>query len=208
MQLAQMLYEGVETSEGHRAFITYMRTDSTRISDYARDQAEKFIKAHFGERYVGEFSSKQKKSNVQDAHEAIRPVDVEMTPQKAQKLLDRDLYKLYKLIWERFVASQMAAALYEETIYTFESGKYGFEAKLEKRIFDGFEAVLKKESEEVEPLKGRPSTSPDGTYSRTRPNRPQGTRSHRWSERSKPEASGGQVPTRRSSRPCSNESTS
>ena len=154
MQLAQMLYEGVETSEGHRAFITYMRTDSTRISDYARDQAEKFIKAHFGERYIGEFRSEQKKSNVQDAHEAIRPVDVEMTPQKAQKLLDKDLYKLYKLIWERFVASQMAAALYEETIYTFESGKYGFEAKLEKRIFDGFEAVLKKESEEIEPLKG------------------------------------------------------
>ena len=154
MQLAQMLYEGVETSEGHRAFITYMRTDSTRVSDYARAQAEKFIKDHFGERYVGEFRSEQKKPNVQDAHEAIRPVDVEMTPQKAQKLLDKDLYKLYKLIWERFIASQMAAALYEETIYSFESGRYGFEAKLERRIFDGFEAVLKKELEQIQPLNG------------------------------------------------------
>lgn len=154
MQLAQMLYEGVETPEGHRAFITYMRTDSTRISEYARDQAEKFIKKNFGERYLGEFRTEQKKPNVQDAHEAIRPVDVELTPEKAQKLLDRDLLKLYRLIWERFVASQMAPAVYEETIYMFESGRYGFEAKMERRIFEGFEAVMNKQEEHVKPLEG------------------------------------------------------
>ncbi|KAF2957727.1 DNA topoisomerase I [Thermotoga sp. Ku-13t] len=154
MQLAQMLYEGVETPEGHRAFITYMRTDSTRISEYARDQAEKFIKKNFGERYLGEFRTEQKKPNVQDAHEAIRPVDVELTPEKAQKLLDRDLLKLYRLIWERFVASQMAPAVYEETIYIFESDRYGFEAKMERRIFEGFEAVMNKQEEHVKPLEG------------------------------------------------------
>ncbi len=154
MQLAQMLYEGVETPEGHRAFITYMRTDSTRISEYARDQAEKFIKKNFGERYLGEFRTEQRKPNVQDAHEAIRPVDVELTPEKAQKLLDKDLLKLYRLIWERFVASQMAPAVYEETIYMFESGRYGFEAKMERRIFEGFEAVMNRKEERVEPLEG------------------------------------------------------
>lgn len=154
MQLAQMLYEGVETSEGHKAFITYMRTDSTRISEYARQQAERYIKKNFGERYIGEFKPEQKKPNVQDAHEAIRPVDVEMTPEKAEKLLDKDLYKLYKLVWERFLASQMAPALYEETIYLFESGVYMFEAKVERRIFEGFEAISEKRVESPKTLEG------------------------------------------------------
>ncbi|MCS7174658.1 type I DNA topoisomerase [Pseudothermotoga sp.] len=154
MQLAQMLYEGVETPEGHKAFITYIRTDSTRISEYARFQAERFIEKNFGERYIGEFKSDQKKPNIQDAHEAIRPVDVELTPEKAEKLLDRDLYKLYKLIWERFLASQMAPATYEEIVYLFECDVYMFEAKVERRIFDGFEAVFGKPTEAPKTLEG------------------------------------------------------
>ncbi len=148
MQLAQQLYEGVETKEGHKAFITYMRTDSTRISDYARQAAEGYIKKRFGEEYLGE-ARKPKKSNninVQDAHEAIRPVDLSVTLEKAKELLNQDQYKLYKLVWERFIASQMADAVYEETTILFENGRYNFEAKVEKPIFDGFEAIFGKSS--------------------------------------------------------------
>ncbi|AEH50341.1 type I DNA topoisomerase [Pseudothermotoga thermarum] len=144
MQIAQQLYEGVETKEGHKAFITYMRTDSTRISDYARQQAEKYIKENFGEKYIGEVRQLKKTKNVQDAHEAIRPVDVYVTPERAKNLLQSDQYKLYKLIWDRFLASQMADAVYEETTIFLESGQYGFEAKVERPIFDGFELIYGK----------------------------------------------------------------
>lgn len=149
MQIAQQLYEGIDTPNGHRAFITYMRTDSTRISEYAKQMAKKYILDNYGEKYLGGQSSSQKKGqNVQDAHEAIRPVEVDLIPKEADKELSKDHSKLYKLIWERFVASQMSEAVYEETTIIFESDKYTFEAKIEDRIFDGFEALLKKEKEQ------------------------------------------------------------
>ena len=161
MMIAQQLYEGIETNEGHIAFITYMRTDSTRISDIAKEEALRFIEEKFGEDFKGDYKA-VKKGKIQDAHEAIRPTNVYMTPDKAKNLMDNDQYKLYKLIWERFMASQMKESTYEETeiVLKDESGRFGFLGVLRKRIFDGFELVLEmvKESgttfnrEEGEPI--------------------------------------------------------
>ncbi|WP_041081072.1 type I DNA topoisomerase [Thermotoga profunda] len=149
MQIAQQLYEGIDTPSGHKAFITYMRTDSTRISDYAKQMAREYILSNYGDKYLGTQSSPQKKGqNIQDAHEAIRPVEISLTPDEAEKELSKDHAKLYKLIWERFVASQMSEAIYEETTIIFECEKYMFEAKIEHRIFDGFEILFKKEKEQ------------------------------------------------------------
>ncbi len=149
MQIAQQLYEGIDTPNGHRAFITYMRTDSTRVSDFAKEMAKDYIMNNYGEKYLSKQAVSQKKGqNVQDAHEAIRPVEVNLTPSEAEKELSKDHSKLYKLIWERFLASQMSEAVYEETTVIFESGRYTFESKIERRIFDGFEVLFKKEKEQ------------------------------------------------------------
>jgi len=145
MKIAQSLYEGVDTAEGHIAFITYMRTDSTRISDEAKEAASEFIQKHFGNSYLGEeskkTSKKETKGKIQDAHECIRPVNVNITPDKSEKLLDKDHHKLYELIWKRFIASQMSSAIYKQYSYDFENGRYTFEATVRERIFDGFEKV-------------------------------------------------------------------
>ncbi|ABR30885.1 DNA topoisomerase I [Thermosipho melanesiensis] len=142
MQIAQALYEGVDTKEGHIAFITYMRTDSTRVSEEAKEMAKAFIEKKFGENYLGTTKKgKKKKKNVQDAHECIRPVNVEITPEIAQDLLNKDMYKLYKIIWKRFVASQMKEATYKDKTYIFKSGKYEFRTTISHRIFDGFEII-------------------------------------------------------------------
>ncbi|MBO8161201.1 MAG: type I DNA topoisomerase [Thermosipho sp. (in: Bacteria)] len=154
MKIAQALYEGIDTPEGHIAFITYMRTDSTRVSEEAVDMTKKFIEGTFGKEYIGGKVKRRKSSSkVQDAHEAIRPVNVEITPEKAVKLLSKDYYKLYKLIWERFVASQMKHSVYKEKTYIFKEGKYEFRSTVLKLMFDGFEKVLssgQKEGKEVE----------------------------------------------------------
>lgn len=150
MKIAQELYEGIDTPEGHIAFITYMRTDSVRISEEAKESAANFIAEHFGEQYVGEGVRKTRektKTKIQDAHECIRPVDVFLTPEIAKRLLDRDHYKLYELIWKRFIASQMTAAVYKQYSYDFESGKYLFEATARERVFDGFESVYSVDDE-------------------------------------------------------------
>ncbi|ACM22604.1 type I DNA topoisomerase [Thermotoga neapolitana] len=148
MLLAQQLYEGVETKEGHIAFITYMRTDSTRVSDYAKEAARELIEKDFGKEYIG--TGRRKKSRtarIQDAHEAIRPTDVFMTPEKISKYLNPDQRKLYELIWKRFFASQMKPSEYEETRFVLRSkdGKYRFKGSILKRIFDGYERVWKTE---------------------------------------------------------------
>nr|O34204.1 RecName: Full=DNA topoisomerase 1; AltName: Full=DNA topoisomerase I; AltName: Full=Omega-protein; AltName: Full=Relaxing enzyme; AltName: Full=Swivelase; AltName: Full=Untwisting enzyme [Fervidobacterium islandicum]AAB68788.1 DNA topoisomerase I [Fervidobacterium islandicum] len=156
MKIAQELYEGVDTKEGHTAFITYMRTDSTRVSDVAKEAAEKFILKNFGREYLNESSEvaskkgSKTKGKVQDAHECIRPVDVNITPEKAKELLDKDHHKLYELIWKRFIASQMSSAIYKQYSYDFESGKYVFEASIRERIFDGFEKVYTIDNEPSE----------------------------------------------------------
>lgn len=142
MTIAQYLYEGVETSEGHKAFVTYIRTDSVRVSAEAQQECLEFIR----ERYGDEFAPKKpnfykSKKNAQDAHEAIRPIDVTMTPEKAKKLLDKNQYGVYKLIYERYVASQMSEARYDVTSLSVENGEYVFKASGRTQTFKGFTAV-------------------------------------------------------------------
>ncbi len=148
MMLAQQLYEGLETPQGHIAFITYHRTDSTRVAEEAKEMASKFIEETFGREYVGGYKRKKQKKKIQDAHEAIRPVDVSITPEIAEKLLPADHAALYRLIWERFLASQMATSVRKETkvVLATQDGKYEFEAKFSEILFEGFEKILPKES--------------------------------------------------------------
>jgi len=116
MQLAQALYEGVDVgAEGTQGLITYMRTDSTRISDEARASAKEFVEATYGQRFYGGARQYKLREGAQDAHEAIRPTSVARTPESLTGYLKRDELKLYRLIWERFVASQMAAATFDQT---------------------------------------------------------------------------------------------
>ncbi len=156
MRIAQQLYEGVETPEGNIAFITYMRTDSTRISDVARKMASEYIEDHLGKDYVGgKTTRKRTKKNVQDAHEAIRPTYPNIDPEKAKNLIKGDHWKLYNLIWKRFMASQMAPSEYEEVrfILSTEDGVYEFESVAKTRLFDGFERVYGSSQEKLLSLK-------------------------------------------------------
>jgi len=158
MQIAQQLYEGVQLEEGHEGLITYMRTDSLRVADEARKRLRTFVKAQYGERYLSPKDRVYKnKKAAQDAHEAIRPTDVTRTPDSIKQYLTPDQYKLYKLIWERFVATQMADAVYAKRQASIRAGKYLFEAKGSKLLFDGFLKVwpmppLKDEGVEVPDL--------------------------------------------------------
>ena len=143
MTLAQHLYEGVETeNKDHIAFITYMRTDSVRVSKEAQAKALARIRAVYGEEYAPEkpnyYASKK---GAQDAHEAIRPIDLEMTPEKAKKLLDKKHYALYKLVYERFLASQMAEARYNSMQMEIDNSGYIFKASGKVLLFAGFTAV-------------------------------------------------------------------
>lgn len=145
MSTAQRLYEGVDLGDkGTIALITYMRTDSVRIANEARDAAKEFIETHYGVDYYPPKPRVFKaKSGAQDAHEAIRPVDVTLKPQDLQGLLPRDQFHLYKLVWERFVASQMAAARFWDTTVAIEAGKTEWRSKGERLLFPGFLAVGK-----------------------------------------------------------------
>ncbi|MGY4686907.1 DNA topoisomerase I [Petrotoga mexicana DSM 14811] len=152
MKIAQDLYEGVETREGSIAFITYMRTDSTRVSNEAQQAAINYLEKNYGKDYVGHYLSKNKKSNVQDAHEAIRPTDINMDVNNAKRLISSDHLKLYTLIWNRFMASQSAPSRYLEKTYTIEdnTNKYSFEITSKKCIFDGFEKFWNPNNKEVD----------------------------------------------------------
>ena len=142
MQVAQHLYEGVETAEGHIALVTYIRTDSVRVSAEAQAAARKFIAEKYGDEYVPAKPNFYKsKKNAQDAHEAIRPIDLSLTPEKAKTFLDRNHYHLYKLIYERFVASQMTEAEYGVTTVDVSSGEYTLRASGRVVNFKGFTAV-------------------------------------------------------------------
>lgn len=143
MTLAQHLYEGIETASGdHIAFITYMRTDSTRVSKEAQAKALARIREVYGEEYAPEkpnyYASKK---GAQDAHEAIRPIDLTMTPDKAKKLLDKKHYALYKLVYERFLASQMAEARYNSMQMEIDNSGYVFKSSGKVMLFPGFTAV-------------------------------------------------------------------
>ncbi len=148
MSLAQQLYEGVELgSAGPVGLITYMRTDSTRISDVARAQAAEHIVGEFGKQYLRSGAPRQRAAaaNVQDAHEAVRPTDVTRTPESLRDQLDPAQYRLYDLIWRRFMASQMAAARFLNTRASLAAGEYLFRATGSVLQFDGFQKVWKRE---------------------------------------------------------------
>src|ERR1700694_235085 len=143
MGLAQRLYEGVEMGqEGSVALITYMRTDSVRVSNDALEQVRGVIGSSFGQTYLPEkpnfFKSKK---DAQDAHEAIRPTDAALTPADVKPFLSEDLFKLYQLIWQRFVASQMVPAVFDQTTIDIEAGDYTFRATGSVQEFDGYLAV-------------------------------------------------------------------
>ena len=152
MSIAQALYEGVEVKGyGTVGLITYMRTDSVRISEEAQGKAINFIKDNYGDEYVPEQLRVYKsKKNIQDAHEAIRPSYIEITPEIAKGSLTPEQYKLYSLIWKRFVASQMAPAVYETTSVRIAAGKYRFSVAASKVVFDGFMSVYKNDDDNEE----------------------------------------------------------
>ena len=144
MRLAQQLYEGVEIKgQGTVALITYLRTDSTRISDEALAQARSYISNTYGMGYVGDGNGSGSKNTkkVQDAHEAIRPTDISRIPVSLKDLISRDLFRLYQLIWKRFVAATMAAAKYETTSIQVGAGRHIFTVAASRQVFDGFMTV-------------------------------------------------------------------
>ena len=153
MQIAQKLYEGIDIGqEGAVGLITYMRTDSVRISDDARDAAKEYIVNNFGEKYYPQTPnvySKGSSKQVQDAHEAIRPTYINKTPESVKKFLTNEQYRLYKLIWERFTASQCANASVENTSIEIAAGDYTFRVGASKLLFDGFMKVYT-DSEDTE----------------------------------------------------------
>ncbi len=143
MQLAQQLYEGVELgSEGSVGLITYMRTDSTRVSGDALNAVRDFIGRHYGKNYLpGKPNAYRSKKGAQDAHEAIRPTSMEYAPERVRRYLRRDAFQLYSLIWDRFVASQMVAAIYDQTAFEIPVREALFRATGQQLKFDGFMKV-------------------------------------------------------------------
>ena len=152
MRVAQQLYEGIDLgSQGTVGLITYLRTDSTRISDEAVASASDYILKNFGKEYLaGSTVAKKSDAKIQDAHEAIRPTYIDNTPVKVKDHLSRDQFRLYQLIWRRFMASQMAAAKYETTSVKIDAGKHRFTVAASKTVFDGFLNVYTDEDDQIE----------------------------------------------------------
>ena len=150
MRIAQQLYEGVEIKgSGTVGIITYLRTDSTRISEEADANARAYIAEVYGEKYVARLGKKaDSEKKIQDAHEAIRPTDITRTPAMLKDSLTRDQLRLYQLIWKRFVASRMQAAKYETTTIKILAGKHPFSVTSSNVKFDGFRSVYTEADEE------------------------------------------------------------
>ncbi len=150
MKVAQQLYEGIDVKgNGTVGLITYLRTDSTRISEEADQMARAYVEQNYGKEYVaGAPSEKKKGKKIQDAHEAIRPSDIARTPFDIKDSLSRDQYRLYQLIWKRFIASRMENARYETTSVKIGAGAYCFHVSASKLVFDGFMTVYVQEEEE------------------------------------------------------------
>ena len=153
MRIAQQLYEGVDIKgSGTVGLITYLRTDSTRISEEADANARAYVGKAYGEEYVAETASEQKQKNdgknIQDAHEAIRPSDVTRVPAEIKESLTRDQFRLYQLIWKRFVASRMPPAKYETTSVKIGADDYRFTVSASKIIFEGFRLAYVESDEE------------------------------------------------------------
>ena len=150
MRIAQQLYEGVDIKgQGTVGLITYLRTDSTRISEEADVAAREYISEHYGENYTAANAEKKKNTGkIQDAHEAIRPSDIARTPVMVKESLSRDQFRLYQLIWKRFTASRMSNAVYETTSVTIGAGDYRFHVSASKLVFDGFMSVYTSDEDE------------------------------------------------------------
>ena len=150
MRIAQQLYEGVDVKgQGTVGLITYLRTDSVRISDEADADARAYIAQNYGEEFVATQTVTQKGgAKIQDAHEAIRPSDIARTPAVVKESLSRDQFRLYQLIWKRFAASRMASAVYETTNVKIGAGKYHFGVAASKVSFEGFMSVYTSEDDE------------------------------------------------------------
>src|SRR3954447_255894 len=172
MRAAQDLYEGIELgNEGAVGLITYMRTDSVRAADTAVASARELIQQQYGKPYLPDAPnvySDRKNARVQGAHEAIRPTDVRRRPEEVQKHLEPDQYRLYQLIWQRFLASQMTPAQYDMTVVEFDLGKYLFRATGSVMVFDGYHVLYtegreKEEGRQVEDLPPIPPLSQGDT---------------------------------------------
>ncbi len=150
MQIAQQLYEGVDVGGGTVGLITYLRTDSTRIAEEAHEAAVKMIAQQYGQEYVGQVKAAPAGQRIQDAHEAIRPTYMQYTPVKVQESLSRDQMRLYKLIYERFGGSRMAAAVYDTLQIILEKDGFEFTSTGSKLVFAGFLQVYKEQEEEQE----------------------------------------------------------
>lgn len=152
MRLAQQLYEGVEVKgRGTVGLITYLRTDSTRIAEEADTAARAYIGAQYGEKYVAsDETAKKSNGKIQDAHEAIRPTDIALTPVMVKESLQRDLFRLYQLIWKRFTASRMQPAVYDTVSVKVAAGAYNFTLSASKISFDGFMSVYVQDDEKEE----------------------------------------------------------
>ncbi len=150
MRLAQQLYEGVEIKKNETvALITYLRTDSTRVSEEAEVASLSFITENYGPEFAGQPQNKDDKGKkIQDAHEAIRPTDVNRLPSDLKDVIGRDLYRLYQLIWKRFVASRMASAVYETVSVKIDAADYRFTTSASKLSFPGFMTVLSQKDDE------------------------------------------------------------
>ncbi|MBQ4537938.1 MAG: type I DNA topoisomerase [Lachnospiraceae bacterium] len=155
MRLAQQLYEGVDIKgEGTIGLITYLRTDSTRVSEEAESMAKDFIEARYGAEYAAERTADKKNGQkIQDAHEAIRPTDPALIPLEIKDQLPRDLFRLYQLIWKRFVASRMSAAKYETTSVKIQAKEHIFTVAASKCVFDGFMSVYTSDEDKEEEVR-------------------------------------------------------
>lgn len=153
MRIAQQLYEGVDIKgSGTVGLITYLRTDSTRISEEADATVREYIREGFGEEYVsdGDVKKSSDKKIIQDAHEAIRPTDVTRTPAAVKEFLSRDQFRLYQLVWKRFIASRMQPARYETISVKIAAGQYRFTVAASKIVFEGFRSVYTEAGETKE----------------------------------------------------------
>ncbi|MBR3811488.1 MAG: type I DNA topoisomerase [Agathobacter sp.] len=150
MRIAQQLYEGVDIKgEGTVGLITYLRTDSTRISEEADLAAHSFVLEHYGKEYEAEVvNTKKVTGKIQDAHEAIRPSNINRVPSEIKDSLSRDQFRLYQLIWKRFIASRMANAVYETTMVNIVAGEYNFHVSTSRLAFEGFMSVYVDADEE------------------------------------------------------------
>ncbi|MDI6602357.1 MAG: type I DNA topoisomerase [Thermoanaerobacteraceae bacterium] len=149
MAVAQQLYEGVDIpGEGAVGLVTYIRTDSTRVADEAKNDGRKYILENFGENYFGDVKIVKTKGKIQDAHEGIRPTSIYRAPEKLSTSLSKDQYKLYRLVWERFLASLMSPAIYDTVSIDLKCDNYIFKASGSKLIFPGYLVVYRDEEDE------------------------------------------------------------